>query len=95
MSSIQWFILSHVQRYKQWGFFAEYFRFIFRYVLYDNAINFQIVLKKAIAKYGVPKKLFVDNGGPYKNDQLSMICASLGIALIHSRPYSPKVKRIT
>lgn len=54
----------------------------------DNAVNFQIVLKKAIKKYGVPKKLFVDNGGPYKNKQLSLICASLGINLIHAMPYS-------
>lgn len=58
----------------------------------DNAINFQTVLKKAISKYGVPKKLFVDNGGPYKNDQLGLICASVGIALIHSRAYSPESK---
>jgi len=58
----------------------------------DNAVNFQIVLKKAISKYGVPKRLLVDNGGPYKNDQLSLICASLGIALIHSRPYDPQQK---
>ncbi len=54
----------------------------------DNAVNFQIVLKKALKKYGIPKKLFVDNGGPYKNKQLSMIMASLGINLIHARPYS-------
>lgn len=60
--------------------------------LNDNAVNFQIVLKKAISKYGVPKRLFVDNGSPYKNDQLSLICASLGIALIHARPYSSKSK---
>ena len=39
----------------------------------DNDVNFQIVLKKAISKYGLPKRLFVDNGGPYKNDQLSVI----------------------
>ncbi len=26
----------------------------------DNAVNFQIILKKAIKKYGIPKKLFVD-----------------------------------
>lgn len=58
----------------------------------DNAVNFQIVLKKAISKYGLPKRLFVDNGGPYKNDQLSLICASLGMALIHSRVYSPESK---
>jgi len=54
----------------------------------DNAVNFQLVLKKAIKKYGVPKKLFVDNGGPYKNKQLSLICASLGISLINAMPYS-------
>ena len=64
----------------------------------DNAVNFQIVLKKAIKKYGIPKKLLVDNGGPYKNKQLSMITASLGINLIHTRPYSgaskAKIERV-
>lgn len=64
----------------------------------DNAVNFQIVLKKAIKKFGVPKKLFVDQGGPYKNKQLSMITASLGINLIHARPYSgaskAKIERV-
>ena len=28
----------------------------------DNAVNFQQCLRKAIAKYGVPKRLYVDNG---------------------------------
>ena len=52
----------------------------------DNACNFQKVLKKAIATYGcIPAKLLVDNGGPYANEQLSMICVSLGIRLIHTR----------
>jgi hypothetical protein len=58
----------------------------------DNAINMQIVFKKAVSKYGVPKKLFVDNGSAYKNDQLRLICASLGIVLIHTKPYSPESK---
>jgi hypothetical protein len=58
----------------------------------DNAINFQDCLKKAISKYGVPKKLFVDHGSPYKNQQLSLICASLGIVLIHSRVRQPQGK---
>jgi hypothetical protein len=52
----------------------------------------QVVFKKAISKYGVPKKLFVDNGGSYKNDQLQLICASLGTVLIHTKPYSPESK---
>jgi transposase InsO family protein len=50
----------------------------------DNAYNFQKVLKSAIATYGVPKKLYVDSGGPYKNAQLSYICAEAGIVLIHA-----------
>ncbi len=54
----------------------------------DNALNFQNSFKRATKKYGVPKKLFVDNGASYKNNQLSLICASLGSILIHARPYS-------
>ena len=52
----------------------------------DNAANFQKVLKDAIATYGIPCKLLVDNGCSYSNDQLSLICGSVGIALVHARP---------
>ncbi len=51
----------------------------------DNAANFQKVLKDAIATYGIPDKLYVDNGGPYCNDQLSLICGSVGTVLLHTR----------
>ena len=58
----------------------------------DTAINMQSVFKNAIKTYGKPKKLFVDNGGPYNNKQLALICASLGIELIHAKPYTPEAK---
>ena len=58
----------------------------------DNAINMQKVLKSAIKKYGVPKQLYVDNGSPYKNEQISLITARLGIKLIHAAVYSPSGK---
>lgn len=58
----------------------------------DNAINFQLCLRKAITKYGVPKRLYVDNGSPYKNEQLSLICAGLGIILIHAKVRQPQGK---
>ena len=64
----------------------------YEFFLNDNAINMQKVFKDAIKTYGKPKKLFVDNGGPYDNKQLSLICASLGIELIHAKPYSPESK---
>ena len=51
----------------------------------DNAYNFQKVLKNAIAAYGIPDKLYVDNGCSYSNEQLSMICVSLGILLLHTK----------
>lgn len=52
----------------------------------DNAYNFQKILKDAIATYGLPDKLLVDNGSPYSNEQLTMICVALGIVLIHTCP---------
>lgn len=51
----------------------------------DNAAGFQKVLKDAVSTYNLPSKLLVDNGSPYANEQLSLICGSLGIALIHTR----------
>ncbi len=51
----------------------------------DNAYNFQKVLKAAIAAYGIPLKLYVDNGSTYTNEQLSLICGSIGTVLLHTK----------
>lgn len=58
----------------------------------DNAINFQNTFKEALKKYGVPKRIFLDNGKTYKNEQLSIICANVGMTLIYTKPYSPESK---
>ena len=50
----------------------------------ENAANFQKTLKEAIAAYGIPNKLYVDNGSPYSNEQLSFICGSVGTVLLHT-----------
>ena len=50
----------------------------------ENAANFQKTLKDAIAAYGIPNKLYVDNGSPYSNEQLSFICGSVGTVLLHT-----------
>lgn len=64
----------------------------FDIVLNDNAINMQVILKNAIKTYGKPKRLFVDNGGPYSNKQLTFICAAVGLVLINTKAYSPESK---
>lgn len=55
-----------------------------RFFYNDNAYNFQKVLKDAVATYGIPVKTYCDNGSPYQNEQLSLICGSLGTVLIHT-----------
>lgn len=55
-----------------------------RFFYNDNAYNFQKVLKETVARYGIPNKLYLDNGSPYKNAQLSLICGSLGIEELHT-----------
>lgn len=50
----------------------------------DSAYNYQKVLKAAIETYGIPDKLYLDNGSSYSNQQLSRICASVGIVELHT-----------
>lgn len=54
----------------------------------DNYVNFMSVLKRAVKRYGKPKILNLDNGGPYRNHQLELLGARLGIVLHHCAPYS-------
>ena len=58
----------------------------------DNFISLLSVFKKAVAKQGIPKKIFVDNGKVYKSDQMQFICAFLGTILCFAEPYSPQSK---
>ncbi len=55
----------------------------------EAAKMFLPVLKQAIARRGIPLRLYVDNGSTFRSRQLALVCAKLGIALIHGRPYQP------
>ncbi|MBO4457131.1 MAG: DDE-type integrase/transposase/recombinase [Butyrivibrio sp.] len=52
---------------------------------HDSAENFQSVFKNAVSTYGIPTKLYTDNGSPYVNEQLSLICGSIGTVLLHTK----------
>ncbi|MBC8552161.1 MAG: transposase [Candidatus Brocadiales bacterium] len=47
-------------------------------------------LRTAVETRGLPQKFYVDNGACYRALNLEQITASLGIALKHSRPYTPQ-----
>ena len=55
----------------------------------ENTTAFLPVFKQAIARRGLAARLYVDNGASYRSQQLALVCAKLGIALIHARPYQP------
>ena len=50
------------------------------------------VLEQAVRRRGLPKRLYVDNGSAFRSAHLSLVCAKLGITLIHARPYQPQGK---
>lgn len=58
----------------------------------ESLISFKVAFEQALLTRGLPRKLYVDNGAAYKSKQLQFTAASLGIALIHAKPYSPQGK---
>lgn len=63
-----------------------------RFYLSEKLASFLDAFEKALLKRGLPRKLYVDNGAAYRSKHLEHITASLGIALIHARPYKPQGK---
>jgi len=49
-------------------------------------------LEQALLKRGLPRKLYLDNGAAFRSKHLMYVTASLGIAVIHARPYQPQGK---
>ena len=62
------------------------------FCLGETALDVEGVLKQALLRRGVPKRLVVDNGAAYRAQTLQGICARLGIELIYCRPYRPEGK---
>lgn len=62
------------------------------FALAENTETFCGVFKQALLRRGLPTRLYVDNGSAYRSRQLEVICAKLGITLIHARAYQPQGK---
>jgi putative transposase len=62
------------------------------FALSENTGAFLPVLRQAVMRRGIPLRLYVDNGSAYRSHHVSLVCARLGITLIHARPYQPQGK---
>ena len=56
----------------------------------ENVQAFLPVFKNALIRRGLPQRLYVDNGAAYRSRQLALVCAKLGVVLVHARPYQPR-----
>lgn len=56
----------------------------------ENTESYLPILEQAIRRRGIPLRLYVDNGSVFRSNHLALVCAKLGITLIHSRPYVPQ-----
>jgi len=62
------------------------------FALSENTSAYLPVFKQALLRRGIPERLFVDNGAAYRSRHLALVCARLGITLIHARPYDAPAK---
>jgi len=58
----------------------------------ENTASFMEVFRQAILRRGIPQRLFVDNGSAFRSRHLSLVCATLGITLIHARAFHAAAK---
>lgn len=58
----------------------------------ENLACYLDAFENALARRGLPRKLYVDNGAAFRSKHLEYITASLAITLIHAKPYTPQGK---
>ena len=52
-----------------------------------NTEAFHHAFKEAILRRGLPRKLYTDQGKPFVNAHSHLVCAQLGVRLLHAKPY--------
>ncbi|MDA2926448.1 DDE-type integrase/transposase/recombinase [Acidobacteria bacterium AH-259-G07] len=53
----------------------------------ENSPVLASLLKEAFSRHGLPQILYCDNASAFSGSHLTLACARLGVALVHSRPY--------
>lgn len=63
-----------------------------RFFFAETAANVKILLREALLTFGIPRRLYLDNGSCYRVEELQIACATINCALIHTTPYYPEGK---
>jgi transposase InsO family protein len=62
------------------------------FFLSESVKSFLVALEGALLTRGLPRKIYTDNGPAFRSHHVEHVAASLGVALIHARPYKPQGK---
>lgn len=57
------------------------------YYLTGDTVTFLDSLRQAVLRRGLPHKLYTDQGKPFVSNHSRIVCANLGIRLLHAKPY--------
>jgi len=57
------------------------------YYTNGDTASFLNCLKQAVLRRGLPHRLYTDQGKPFVNHHAKIVCANLGIRLLHAKPY--------
>ena len=60
-----------------------------QFIRRPDAVRFAAVLRSAVARHGIPARLYTDNGSCFADASLARTCAVLDIKLVHSQPGRP------
>lgn len=55
--------------------------------LLENTQLVERVFKDALMRFGMPDRLYCDNGASFSSHYLAKVCAHLNVGLVHSKPY--------
>ena len=71
------------------AFIDHYSRFVpeGRYYLHEDFAALRFGFRRLLSAYGLPLKLYVDNGASYQATRFHAACEALDIKLVHSTPY--------
>ena len=57
-----------------------------------DSVLLEQLLWEAFLRWGVPRRLYTDQGAIYTSDRLDLICGRLDLRLVHTPPYTPQGK---
>jgi transposase InsO family protein len=81
-----------VRRAKLYAFLDDHSRLILagRFHFSEKLPHLELVLRDSIRAWGLPKRLYYDNGAVYRSRHMAQVVAELGIArIVFTQPYRP------